>query len=141
MDMDKGIICSVIIWQLKCWKRKCFTCLLFFRKISYIFWLLLELFGTASQKYLSSCILGYSPHWGHWIKHNSQLLGCNFFQLTLTFLLRIFSSLFILSTNLWCSFFVCDVYCFSFRVKLADLRLKKYVLLFYFWAEFVKNLD
>ena len=28
MYMDKGIICSVIIWQLKCWRRKCFTYLL-----------------------------------------------------------------------------------------------------------------
>lgn len=26
--MDKGLVCSVITWQSKCWQRKCFTDLL-----------------------------------------------------------------------------------------------------------------
>ena len=51
----------------------------FFSKNSYIAWFHPYLFRTAPQSYLRGCILGLHPQYVHWVKHNSQLLGCAFF--------------------------------------------------------------
>ena len=48
-------------------------------KNSHIAWLLPYLFRMVPQRCLKGWLLGLSPQFVHWIKHNSQLLGCAIF--------------------------------------------------------------
>ena len=49
-------------------------------KSCYMYCFLTYLFGAVPQSYLRGCLLGLRLQKFHWIKHNSQLLGCAFFS-------------------------------------------------------------